>query len=166
MRKAIKKSVLLPQSFLNMILPRQIAGDKADISMLLSPGSESHSFEPTPQDIIKIQNCDLFIYVGGENDEWVRSILDSVDQSKMKTIALLDCVDVVEEQVKEGMEAEHEHEGDAEHEHEGDAEHEHEGDAEHEHEGDAEHEHEGSVEYDEHVWTSPENCSNNNQYNL
>ncbi len=41
---------------------RQIAGDKADITMLLPPGAESHSFEPTPQDIIRIQNCDVFIY--------------------------------------------------------------------------------------------------------
>lgn len=43
--------------------------------MLLKPGEETHSYEPTPQDIIAIQNCDLFIYVGGENDAWVEDIL-------------------------------------------------------------------------------------------
>lgn len=54
---------------------RQIAGDNVEVSMLLKPGEETHSYEPTPQDILKIQNCDLFIYVGGENDEWVEDIL-------------------------------------------------------------------------------------------
>ena len=58
---------------------RQIAGDNVEVSMLLKPGEETHSYEPTPQDILKIQNCDLFIYVGGENDEWVEDILDSID---------------------------------------------------------------------------------------
>ena len=44
---------------------RQVAGDRVDLKMLLKPGEESHSYEPTPQDIIAIQNCDIFIYVGG-----------------------------------------------------------------------------------------------------
>ena len=44
--------------------------------MLLKPGEETHSYEPTPQDIIAIQNSDLFIYVGGENDAWVEDILE------------------------------------------------------------------------------------------
>lgn len=113
---------------------RQIAGEKADVTMLLKPGAESHSFEPTPQDIIEIQSCDVFIYVGGENDEWVDSILDSIDLSKIKVIKLLDCVDAVGEEVIEGMEAEHE---------------------EHEEHGEGE----DGVEYDEHVWTSPQNAA-------
>ena len=57
---------------------RQITGDSADVTMLLKPGEEVHSYEPTPQDIKTIQNSDLFIYVGGENDVWVENILDSV----------------------------------------------------------------------------------------
>ena len=64
---------------------RQIAGGRADLKMLLKPGEESHSYEPTPQDIIAIQNCDLFIYVGGENDEWVEDILSSMDTGRMAT---------------------------------------------------------------------------------
>lgn len=109
---------------------RQIAGDKADVTMLLAPGAESHSYEPTPQDIIKIQNCDVFIYVGGENDAWVDSILESVDQSKIRIIKLLDYVDPLGEEVKEGMEPEEEAPGEANDE----------------------------TEYDEHVWTSPQNA--------
>ena len=50
---------------------RQIAGENVELKMLLKPGEETHSYEPTPQDIIAIQNSDLFIYVGGENDAWV-----------------------------------------------------------------------------------------------
>lgn len=110
---------------------REIAGDKADVTMLLPPASESHSFEPTPQDIIKIQNCDLFLYVGGESDEWVNEVLESMDTSKMKIVALMDCVEVVEEEIVEGMEEEEEEPADS-------------------------NEPEGP-EYDEHVWTSPQN---------
>lgn len=111
---------------------RQIAGDRADVAMLLPPASESHSFEPTPQDIIKIQNCDVFIYVGGESDEWVNSVLSGMDTSHMKIVTLMDCVEVVEEEIVEGMEGEAEEEpapGEAE-----------------------------DPEYDEHVWTSPRNA--------
>lgn len=87
---------------------REITGEEADVTMLLPPASESHSFEPTPQDIIKIQNCDVFIYVGGESDKWVEEILSSMDTAKMKIVTLMDCVDLVAEEIVEGMEAEEE----------------------------------------------------------
>lgn len=83
---------------------REIAGDKADITMLLPPGSEIHSYEPAPQDIIKIRDCDVFIYVGGESDDWVRRILGSMDTANMRIIALMDCVDAVTEEILPGME--------------------------------------------------------------
>ena len=60
---------------------RQIAGENVQLTMLLKPGSESHTYEPTPQDIVKINECDLFIYNGGEGDVWVDSILESADNS-------------------------------------------------------------------------------------
>lgn len=108
---------------------RQIGGDKVNVSMLLKPGMESHSFEPSPKDIVNIQNCDLFIYVGGESDEWVKTILESDDKKPGRIIALMDCVDTVEETTVEGMTAEKE-----------------------------EGEESGEKEYDEHVWTSPKNA--------
>jgi zinc transport system substrate-binding protein len=114
---------------------RQVAGDKANVTMLLPPAAESHSFEPTPQDILKIQNCDLFIYVGGESDEWVRGILESIESDKMKVLTLMDCVEVVEEIVVEGMQDEEEHDHD-----------------------EGEEEIAEEPEYDEHVWTSPRNA--------
>lgn len=86
---------------------RQIAGEQVNLTMLLKPGEESHSYEPTPKDIIAIQNCDLFIYVGGENDEWVEDILQSVDTRTIRTLRLVDCVDTVEEEHVDGMKEEH-----------------------------------------------------------
>lgn len=88
---------------------RQIAGSNVDLTMLLKPGSESHSYEPTPQDMIAIQNSDLFIYTGGENDAWVDRILASMDAGTMTTLAMMDMVDTVEEALVEGMESDHEH---------------------------------------------------------
>lgn len=58
---------------------RQIAGDKADIELLLPPGMESHSFEPTPGDIIEIQNADVFLYTGDEMEPWVAGIVENME---------------------------------------------------------------------------------------
>jgi zinc transport system substrate-binding protein len=88
---------------------REVAGDRVNLTMLLKPGAESHSYEPSPQDIIKVQNCDVFIYVGGESDAWVERILESMDTSRMEIVTLMDCVEVVEELVVEGMQDEEEH---------------------------------------------------------
>lgn len=89
---------------------RQIAGDSAEVTMLLKPGAESHSYEPTPQDIQAVQECDLFIYTGGENDIWVENILESMDDKKPDTLKLVDCVATVTEEIVEGMEHGHGHE--------------------------------------------------------
>jgi zinc transport system substrate-binding protein len=96
---------------------RQIAGDRANLTMLLPPGAESHSFEPSPRDIITIRNADIFIYVGGETDKWVARILQSMLIEKMKILAMIDAVDTVEEEVIEGMEGEEDDEGIAHDEH-------------------------------------------------
>ena len=87
---------------------RAIAGDTGavNLTMLLKPGAEMHSYEPTPQDIIQIRNADLFIYVGGESDAWVDSILSSMPDSSVKTLRLMDMVPTVEEVLVEGMQAE------------------------------------------------------------
>jgi zinc transport system substrate-binding protein len=107
-----------------------IGGDAAvNLAMLLPPGAESHSFEPAPQDIITIQNSDVFIYTGGESDAWARRILESMDTSKKKIVRMMDAVEVVEEEIVEGMEEEEESPDGME-----------------------------EAEYDEHVWTSPKNA--------
>lgn len=124
---------------------RAIGGDRIELSMLLKPGMDSHSYSPSPQDIINIQNCDLFIYIGGENDHWVEKILDSFDEGKgPKTLRLIDSVSAVEEELAEGMQEEdHGHGHDHGHAHEDGAE---------------EDGHEHEAEYDEHIWTSPRNA--------
>jgi zinc transport system substrate-binding protein len=87
---------------------REVAGDKVNLTMLLKPGAESHSYDPSPQDMIKVQNCDVFIYVGGESDAWVERVIESMDTSRMEIVTLMDCVDVVEEVIVEGMQDEEE----------------------------------------------------------
>jgi zinc transport system substrate-binding protein len=82
---------------------RQIAGDKVNLVMLLPPGAESHSYEPTPQDIIKIQKANVFIYVGGDSDAWVDRILSSINTSKMKIVKMMDACPTVKEETVEGM---------------------------------------------------------------
>lgn len=111
---------------------KEIAGEYGDVSMLLKPGAESHSYEPTPKDIVTIGECDVFIYVGGENDAWVDDILESVDTSDMIIIKMLDLVDKYTEEHVEGMEC---HKEDCD-----------------------EHDHSDTEEWDEHVWTSPKNA--------
>lgn len=100
-------SVFPPYDFV-----RQIAGGNVELSMLLRPGSESHAFEPTPQDIIAIQNSDLFIYIGGESETWIEDILASVDTGNTRILKLFDFVEAAQEETVEGMqEDEHEAEG-------------------------------------------------------
>ena len=154
---------------------RQIVGDYADVYMLLKPGEEIHSYEPTPQDIKMIQNCDLFIYTGGENDVWVENILSSLGDEGPRSVRLLDLVETSTEVHLEGM---MEEKGDHDHADESDdhaEDHDHDDHADeavdhtedhdyddHDDESDdhaEDHSHNHfEEEPDEHVWTSPENC--------
>ena len=114
---------------------RQILGEHAknvELTMLLDNGVDLHSYQPTADDIIKISDCDLFVYVGGESDGWVEDALKEATNQNMKVINLLDVLgeQVKEEEVVEGMEGEEEEEADEE---------------------------EGP-EYDEHVWLSVKNA--------
>lgn len=115
---------------------KEIAGDEIsnmDLTMLLDNGVDLHSYQPTASDIMKISDCDLFIYVGGESDAWVDDALKEAVNKNMKVINLLDVLGntVKEEEVKEGMEAEEEEESGEE---------------------------EEEPEYDEHVWLSLKNA--------
>ena len=121
---------------------RTIAGNNGEVRMLLSPGAEAHSYEPTPRDMIDIQNCDLFIYAGGENEAWVTDMLSSLEIDNGKVIAMLDTVTPLCEEMVEGMET-HAHDHDHDHEH---------GEA-------CGHDHHDTQGYDEHVWTSPRNAA-------
>ncbi len=83
---------------------RQVMGNTDHLKMLLRPGQEVHSYEPTPQDIIAIQNCDLFIYVGGESDAWIDDVLEGMDTSNMVILSLMDLVEPLEEDTENVLE--------------------------------------------------------------
>ena len=122
---------------------REILGGKAestDLTMLLDNGVDLHSYQPTADDIVKISDCDLFIYVGGESDDWAESVLKNAANRKMKVINLLEVLGerVKTEEIVEGMQ-------DADHAHAHDHEHKH----DHGHEEEA----------DEHVWLSLKNAA-------
>lgn len=136
---------------------KNIGGDRVEVTMLLKPGMESHSYEPTPKDIIKIMNCDLFLYAGGESDVWVEELLAGNDR-EVRSKALLDWVDPLEEEHAEGMQIKahgHDHDHEEEQDHEGEADHDHENDSSEQHSHAV---HLEEEEYDEHVWTSPKNA--------
>ena len=82
-------------------LAKQVAGDRCAVTMLLPPGTESHTFEPTPADMQKIRSCDLFIYNGGESDTWVDGILASLGRD-IPTLRMTGAVETLEEELPEG----------------------------------------------------------------
>jgi len=106
---------------------RQVAGEHAELRMLTRPGVDPHEYEPTPQNIIDIETCDIFIYNGGESDVWVDELLESVENRDIRIVRMMDCVTLLETETVEGMEHEaHDHADE-------------------------------SHEYDEHVWLAPQN---------
>lgn len=111
-----------------------IVGDKkdnVDVTLLLDSGVDLHSYQPTPKDIVTVSKCDLFIYVGGESDNWVNDALKQSTNKNMKSINLLETLGdkAKEEELIEGMEGEEEEEDGEE-----------------------------EIEYDEHVWLSIKNA--------
>ena len=117
---------------------RNVLGDKeknTKLTMLLDEGVDLHSYQPNAEDLSAISECDVFIYVGGESDEWTKDALDQAENKDMIKINLMEIMgdNAKEEEHKEGMQEEDEHEGEEEH-------------------GDEE------KEYDEHVWLSLRNA--------
>ncbi len=113
-------------------IARQIASDKAEVIQLLPFGAESHTYEPTPRDMMLIRDCDVFIYAGGESDTWIEEILSEEGNPDRVVVSMMDCVSVLDEEEKEGM-----------------------------HEGgilSGLFEEEEEAEADEHTWTSPANA--------
>ena len=130
---------------------RAIAGDRADVTLLLSPGREAHSFEPTPLDAVTISESDVFLYNGGEGEYWVDSMLDAAGENIAVIARMMDYVDALDEEYVEGMQGADGHDHDHEH-----GSHDDHDDHDHDHEED---EHDSDeVEYDEHIWTSPKNA--------
>ena len=130
------------------LVARAIAQDRADVTLLLSPGREAHSFEPTPLDAVTISEADVFLYNGGEGEYWVESMLDAAGEHIAVASRMMDYVDALDEEYVEGMQGADGHDHDHEHGSHDDHDHDHEED---EHDSD-------EIEYDEHIWTSPKNA--------
>lgn len=147
-----KKYSIVSTSFPGYDFARAVAGNNTEVSvkMLLKPGAESHTFEPTPQDILTIKNSNLFLYVGGDSDEWVKKVISEIDPKKTKVMKLVDLVKTKNEEVVEGMqEDEDDHKDDHDHDHKHDHDHDHKHGHDHKEE---------EPEVDEHVWTSLKNA--------
>ena len=131
---------------------RTVGGDRVNALLLVPPGAESHSYEPTAQDMAALIGCDLVIANGGVGESWLDSLI-SGGEINAPVLRMMDYVNLYEEEHREGMQ-------DAAHAHEhgencGHEEHEHENAAESDSHSDADH----AKEFDEHVWTSPVNAA-------
>ena len=94
---------------------RAVCGDTCDVRMLLSPGSESHDFEATLADIALLAETDVFVYVGGESEEWVPDVLEAAGAADVTQVC---AIDLVETYINAGTESGHEHSEDDGHHHE------------------------------------------------
>lgn len=128
--KSSDKIQVVASNFASYDFLRAIIGenDEIELTYLLGPGKDSHSYDPTAQDLITIQNADLFVYIGGEMESWSDKVLNSLDNTDRKMICVSSDIETIEEQEIDGAEEEHEEE-----------------------------EHEEGA-FDEHIWTSPENA--------
>ena len=135
--KSNAKYKVVASNFASYDFLRAIIGDNKDVELtfLMGPGKDAHSYDPTAQDLIKIQDADLFVYVGGEMEKWADKVLETLEADKTEIICIADFVDTMEEKEGDGAE-EHEDE---------------------QHDEDEDHEHEEGA-FDEHIWTSPKNA--------
>ena len=106
------KLQVVASNFASYDFLRAIIGDNQNVELkfLLGPGKDAHSYEPTAQDLITIQNSDLFVYVGGQMEKWSDKVLSSVENDKMKVICVADDIETIEEQEVDGAEPEEEQE--------------------------------------------------------
>ena len=141
--------VIVASLFPQYDFARAIVGDKMQVELLLPPGMESHSYDPTPADMITIKNADMFVYTGKYMETWAETLIKSLDD-----VMVVDCSSGIE-LVKETHEndEDEEHEEEQEHKNAEHEDHEHENEEHEEAEHDAHHGH--HHEYDPHIWTSP-----------
>lgn len=126
---------------------RVIAGDKAEVTLLLPPGMEAHSYEPTPADMIKINKADLFIYTGESMEQWAHTMIESIDSNSVYVLDVSNDVSLLAPNQTEACE-------DHEHDHDEEDGHSHDEENEHSHDEEDGHYH----AYDPHIWTSPKNA--------
>ena len=123
---------IVSSNFASYDFLRAIIGDNKEIDLifLVGPGKDAHSYDPTASDLIKIQDSDLFIYVGGEMEKWAEKVIGAISTQNTKIVCIADYIDKIEEKEVDGAEEENDNEDD------------------------------NHVEgaFDEHIWTSPANA--------
>ncbi len=119
-------TIFPPYDFVRTLTEGQ---ENVNVTLLLKAGQESHDYDPSSGDIASIHDCDMFIYVGGESDQWLDDIFSTTDRENKTILAMMDMVDPLEEKMVEGMEESEKSHGGL-----------------------------SLEEYDEHVWTSPKNA--------
>ena len=147
-------------------MARAVIGDVKgiDLKMTVTPGQDSHSFEPTPSDVIQMENADVLIYNGGSLETWIDTLLDSLNNKNQIQMKMMDYVDVLNEEIVEGMDTRFEEHDHDEHSHKEDnhnkenhKEDSHSEDSSNDSEFHNEDSEDGHEETDEHIWTSPVN---------
>ena len=185
-QKSDDKLVVVTTIFPYYDFVRELGTSDIELHLLITPGMDSHSYEPTPSDLILLQNADLLIYTGGESEVWVEEILDGLDTSELSILCMMDYVELIEEEhdedhhhhdhgescshdaseqdFEEHIEEGHSEDTHNEDEHSEDT-HVEEGHSEDAHtseiiveEGHNEDAHASEIIYDEHIWTSPKNA--------
>ncbi len=125
------KLVVVTTMYSSYDFAKQVVKDKGEVVLLIPPGAEAHSFEPSAKDLQEIENCDLLIYNGGKNEAWVEKMLSGLDRDETRVIEMTQVVDTYEEELVEGMTHEEDHHDEESQDH---------------------------TEMDEHVWMSLENA--------
>ena len=187
-QKSSDKLVVVTTIFPYYDFVRELGTSDIELHLLITPGMDSHSYEPTPSDLILLQNADLLIYNGGEAEVWVDEILQSIDTSNLSTLCMMDYVELIEEE-HDGEHHHHDHDDSCPFEvssqnsahaddHKNEPEHNDHSDEEHFEESDnhqpseevhfeeldhndpseKDHINATGVIYDEHIWTSPKNA--------
>lgn len=126
-----KKLQIVCTNFPSYDFAKHIVKDQGEVTMLVKPGTDVHSFSPSPKDLKAVADSDLLIYTGGDSDEWVGKVLDAAGKKPGSVFRMMDAVKLSEEEHLEGMQPEEEAEEGAE---------------------------EEGPEMDEHVWTAPANA--------
>lgn len=123
-----KKLQIVCTNFPSYDFAKHIVKDHGEVTMLVKPGMDIHSFSPSPKDLKAVADSDLLIYTGGDSDEWVGKVLDATGKKPGSVFRMMDAVKLTEEEHTEGMQSEKEAEK------------------------------EKDPEMDEHVWTAPANA--------
>ncbi len=109
--KVDNKIQVISSNFASYDFLRAIIGDNKNVELtyLIGPGKDIHSYEPSARDLIKIQNANLFVYLSNESEQWADKVLDSIENTNTEVICISDFVDKITEQEIDGAEEENEH---------------------------------------------------------